>query len=40
VRELIEIRKRGGSIEAPEYEEKRAPEELADLLERSLAQVS
>jgi DNA end-binding protein Ku len=39
VMQLIERKRSGETIEIPEYEEKRAPDELAELLEASLARI-
>lgn len=38
--DLIELKRRGGTVEIPEREEKEAPEGLADLLEESLARLA
>lgn len=40
VARLIEIKRRGGTVEVEEYEEKEEPEELLELLEASLAAVA
>lgn len=40
VARLIEIKRRGGTVELEEYEEKEEPEELLELLKESLAAVA
>jgi DNA end-binding protein Ku len=40
VARLVEIKRRGGTVETEEYEEAEAPEELLELLEASLEAVS